>query len=334
MALAGNAARALATALAVGLAAPVAACSAQPGDVVAGQSAATGTIFPAADWLNAPIAREAAIAANSATWVRYFAAPGTQRVANLHEYATALVPSAAVTTSTRRYDITFTKPWGPDPFGSYTVPIPAGTVCPPGDDGALAVHDPVTGQVFGLWQARYDKAADRWTASWGGMAPADGIGIDSSGSGTGTNISRYAGVVTGAQFSTAAAANRGLDHALVFSSDIAGPAFVSPATKSDGVNAAGVAVPIPEGYRVQLDPAVDVDALAGITAGERVIAKTLQSHGAYVIDTGGARMAFSFQALPDGTPDNPGRAYTDAGFDWDYFDMTAIPWSKLRVLAP
>ena len=332
MALYGGRFRAALLALGMLIGAPAAGCSAQPGTVTAAGAAAP--MFPAAEWLNTPIARNPKIAPNSATWVGYFAESGAQRVANLHDYATTLVHSSAITGSTPRYDVTFTKAWGPDPFGGHTVPIPAGTLCPPGDDGALAIHDPVTGQVFGLWQARYDKAADRWTASWGGMVPAGGSGVDRSGSATGTNISRFAGVVTAAQFTAAREANAGLDHALVFSSDISGPGFVGPATKSDGVNAARVAVPIPEGYRVQLDPAVNVDALPAITAGEKVIAKTLQTHGAYVIDTGGARMAFSFEALPGATSSSPGRAYTAAGFDWDYFDMTAIPWSKLRVLAP
>jgi hypothetical protein len=45
-------------------------------------------------------------------------------------------------------------------------------------------------------------------------------------------------------------------------------------------------------------------------------------------------MAFSFEAVPDGTDSNPGKAWTDAGFAWDYCDMSHIPWTSLRVLAP
>lgn len=292
--------------------------------------------FPTADWLWKPIGANPTLAANSATWVGYLSAPKSQRVAELYHEGTTLIPATAVTNSTPRYDITFTQPWGSDPFASHTVPIPLATHVPqyPGGDGHLAIQDPVTGQVFGLWQAHYDTKTNKWTASWGGMTPLNGNGIDTSGSATATNLSRYAGVVTAKEMTAAIAANSGLNHALVFATDIAGPGFVGPATKSDGTNIAGVATPIPEGYRVQLNPAINVDAIVGITAGEKVIAKTLQTHGAYVVDQGAARMAFAFEAVPGATDSNPGKVWTDAGLAWDYYDMAKIPWAQLRVLAP
>jgi hypothetical protein len=133
----------------------------------------------------------------------------------------------------------------------------------------------------------------------------------------------------------AIAANTGLSHALVVSSNIAGPGFVGPATKSDGTNIAGVPTPIPEGYRIQLDPSIDVDAIPGITPAERVIAKTLQTYGAYVVDQGDATLAFVFQMEPDATStSNPGAVWTSAGLTWDYYDMADIPWTQLRVIAP
>ena len=292
-------------------------------------------LFADATWLWEPIAADPALDPNSATWVRYFAAPGAQHVAELHAEGTTLIPATAVSGATPRYDITFTKPWGKDPFGSRTVPIPLATVAPHlGGDAHMAVADPQSGQVFALWQAQFDPATNNWTASWGGVTPINGDGIEVAGSSTAAGISRYAGVVTAEEMRAAMAVNSGLRHALVFGTDISGPTFVPPAIKSDGTNDAKVATPIPQGYRVQLDPSIDVDAIRGITPGERVVAKTLQTHGAYVIDKAGARMAFPFEAVPDSTEDDPGAAWLDAGFGWDYFDMAHIPWSKLRVLAP
>ena len=301
--------------------------------VVTPPSTEAPAYFPAADWLWKPIAANPTLAADSATWVSYFSAPGTKRIANLYHYGVTLVPASTITTSTPRYDVRFTKAWGSDPFGTTTVALPRGTRVPPGSDGHVAVMDPTTGMAYGIWQAKYDPATDTWSGSWGGSTPINGNGVDTTGSATAAGISRYAGVVTAAELQTAIAANSGLNHALVFSSDIAGPGFVGPAIKSDGANLAGVATPIPQGYRIQLDPSINVDAIPNITPGEKVIAKTLQTHGAYVIDQGGARMAFAFETVPDATSTNPGAVYTQAGFAWDYYDMNHIPWSQLRVIA-
>jgi len=269
--------------------------------VVAGTVTQAPAYFPTADWLWKPIPSNSAAAANSATWVSYLSAPGERHIANMYDYGVTLVPASAITTGTPRYDVTFTQAWGSDPFGSNTVALPRGTRIPPGSDGHIAVLDPVAGQSFGIWQAKYNSTTDTWSGSWGGRSPI--------------------------------AANTGVSHALVFSTDIAGPGFVGPAIKSDGTNIAGVATPIPEGYRIQLDPSINVDAIPNITPGEKVIAKTLQTHGAYVVDQGGARMAFAFEMVPDANATNPGAVYSNAGFAWDYYDMTNIPWSQLTVLA-
>lgn len=290
--------------------------------------------FAEADWLWKPISPNAAAAAESPTWVGYLSAPGSQHVTDLYRYGVTLVPTSAITSTTPRYDVTFTKPWGGDPLKSYSVPIPSGTTVPSGTDGQIAILDPVSQRAFGLWQAKYDGAANTWSASWGGDTSLNGDGIVHSGSATATKISRYAGVVGAQEFSAALAAGTGLNHALVFSTDIAGPGYVPPAIKSDGTNSAAVATPMPEGSRVQLDPSIDVGAIPGITPGEQVIAKTLQTHGAYAVDKGGTRMAFVFEAVPGASSADPAMVWSDAGFTADYADMVDIPWSRLTVLAP
>lgn len=294
---------------------------------------AARSFFPAAGWLWTPIGPDPALAPDSATWVGYLSDPAARRIADLYRYGVTLVPAAAVTPATPRYEVTLTEPWGGDPLGVSRVPIPAGTAVPPGSDGQIAVLDPTTNEAFGLWRAVFDPQANTWSASWGGVTPLDGDGIVRSGSATATKIARYAGVISAAEFSAAVDANTGLAHALVFSTDIAGPDFVAPAIKSDGTNTAAVAVPMPEGSRIQLDPAVNVDEIPGITPGEKVIAKTLQTHGAYAVDKGRARMAFVFEALPGADNADPGDAWEAAGLEWDEFELDSIPWPSLRVIA-
>jgi len=70
-----------------------------------------------------------------------------------------------------------------------------------------------------------------------------------------------------------------------------------------------------------------VDALPGLSAGERMVAKALQTYGAYNIDNGGVRMGFIFE-----TPLGEANPYPAIGFDADYNLMPNIPWSRIRVL--
>src|SRR6185312_2063860 len=92
-----------------------------------------------------------------------------------------------------------------------------------------------------------------------------------------------------------------IDHALGFSAHYTCAAtFRYPAIKTDGRHASPC---IPEGTRVQLDPSINVDAIPGITPGERTVAHALQTYGAYAHDTGGSNMGYSFESPIDGQPD-------------------------------
>ena len=84
--------------------------------------------------------------------------------------------------------------------------------------------------------------------------------------------------------------------------------------------------PIPEGARIQLDPTVDVESLDA-TPAVKMIAKALQTYGAYCGDNGGARIAFLFEYAPDTT------TYADNGLTGSYASLENIPFDKLRVLA-
>ena len=297
------------------------------GGGVDGGTVVTRNYFGTADWLWAPIPDNPVLDANSAAIVTSLSATagGAMRVANLYEYGVTLAGPTGISGATPRQDIAFSNvpAWGTDPFGSDTIPIPEDLLIPPGSDGHVSIADPVNNRVYSLWQA---SNAGTWSASWGGVAALDGDGIETSGSSTATNLSRFAAVIRGSEIAAGQ-----IPHALFFSTDMAHTSsFRYPASKTDGDNAAGVAHPIAEGARIQLDPSIDVEAIPGITPGEIAVAKALQRYGAYCGDKGGARMAFIFEYVNDGT--NPGQVYVDAGLGWDYFDMSHIPWSALRVL--
>lgn len=288
--------------------------------------------FPRADWLWAPIVASPTLDAQSAGIVTNLAS-GTH-VCDLVEYGVTLKPQSTITPSTTRYDIFFTNQtgngggnWGSDPFPS-SMPIPAGTALPPGGDSHLSVIDGASNKSYSLWQASFSSPT--WSASWGGWADLNGDGRENtSGSSTGAGLARYGAVITVAEI----AAGR-IDHALFFSTTIArSTTFRYPAVKTDGAAGSGTTT-IMEGARVQLDPTIDLTAISGITSAELTIGRALQKYGAYCGDNGGAKMAFIFELASDngGIGGTPGSVYNAAGLTFDYFGLTHIPWSSLRVL--
>jgi hypothetical protein len=213
--------------------------------------------------------------------------------------------------------------WAPCPFAGYQVPVPDGAAANPGADGAMVVVDWSARIVYEFWQAR--RSGGGWVTSWGAVNSLDGSGW--GGASTGAGASRLAGVVRVAELSAGV-----IPHALVVAIDNAcRPPQRAPAIKSDGVSSRGDC--IPQGARLQLDPSVDVAAIAGISPGERAVAVALQRYGAYVIDNTGVALSVAFEQARDGvSASSPGAAYQSAGFPWDHYEMPHIPWNRLRVL--
>jgi hypothetical protein len=287
----------------------------------------------------APIKSSPTLDSNSTAIANALATGSGGRTVNCVDYGVVLRGPAGITASTPRYDIAFTnqtggsgEDWGPDPFGSDTMPIPNGTPVPIGTDAHISIADPIRNRVYNLWQATHPGAS--WGATWGAWSTLGGEGQDNpSGSSTGSGLARYAGVVRVAEIQAGH-----IPHALFFSTNMVTPnssAFRYPAWKTDGpLFGDGDPVTIDEGARVQLNPATNLAAISGITPLELAVGKALQTYGAYCGDNGGSRMGFIFELASDAVDGaNPGAVYTAAGVEWDYWDMTNIPWSQLRVLA-
>lgn len=295
----------------------------------------TRSFFPRADWLWLPIPANPVFDWESSQIAATLAA-GTKSVTAVNYSATLRGPGG-ITAATPRYDVVFAnqtggsagKNWGPDPFPD-SMPIPNGVPLPSGTDKHLSVADPVNNRVYNLWQAV--PPGTTWGASWGAATDLHGDGRElGGGSSTGSNMARYAGVVTVAEV----AAGR-IDHAMFFATDIARlTTFRYPATKTDGKNTAGSVWTIPEGGRIQLDPSIDLDAISGITQFELIFGRALQKYGAYCGDNGGTRLGFILEYPDDADPatDYVGATYTAAGVPNEYYNMPHIPWSGLRVLA-
>ena len=201
-----------------------------------------------------------------------------------------------------------------------------------GWDGHLAVYDPSTNQELDLWQGSYDPATGTWKASgrtattsdWGAACAQ---GTRCGGGGTAAGFLEFGGVIRPEEI-----AQGHIDHALTLSSPYVRAGYIAcPATNywaALGSQYQNDPTAIPLGARVQLNPSIDVDAKPWPTW-EKVVAKALQTYGAYITD-------FS------GSLELRGEASLDRGYDaWAKVGMTSLPkpslsnlpWKKFRVLA-
>lgn len=274
----------------------------------------SGRYFSATSAWNTPVPADPVLDPAGGPMVAHLSSGAHPGVANLYEFGVPIWQAGA---TTPRYAVDCQHSWGTCQLEQQPVPVPVGAVPSSGSDAAMVVVDPVTRQAYEFWEAR--RTSTGWQAGWGGVVDVDGSGTP--GAAVGSGISRLAGVVRVSEVEQGR-----IDHALVFSTNNACRSVRRyPASKTDGASARTDC--IPEGARVQLDPRIDVDALPGLSAGERMVARALQTYGAYAIDNGGANMGFVFE-----TPSGEADPYPGIGFGWDYFGMDRIPWSKLRVL--
>ena len=210
--------------------------------------------------------------------------------------------------------------WGICPFAGWPVPIPAAAQPNSGSDAAMVTVDKASATVFEFWRA--SRTGEQWSTQWGAVNSLQGSGW--GGSATGSGASRLGGVIRVAEISAGV-----IPHALALQTSNACTTFRPPALKSDGTSQRQDC--IPEGARLQLDPALDLTKL-GLSKGELAVATAMQTYGGYVVDAGGAPLSVSFELDTSAPPPALGKVYEGAGFRWDYDTMDRVPWEKLRVL--
>jgi hypothetical protein len=268
---------------------------------------------------NVPIVSDPEVDQRSADIVELL---GQDVVADLYEFGIVIEHADAATPLA---EVTCWESWGVcPPEEASPVPIPPETEPPPGSDRTTVIVDRANDRAIGLWQA-WQQSARSWETAWGEIVPLGGSGISPYG-GNGAGISHLAGVVEVAEMQA-----EQIDHALVFSSLYACQGdYRYPARKTDGESDHPDCIPL--GARIQLDPAVDVDALDASDAA-KIVARALQQYGAYAVDRGGAPIAFYFEVADDAASAvSPGSVYQDLGWSRDYPHLSGVPWDRLRVL--
>jgi hypothetical protein len=197
-----------------------------------------------------------------------------------------------------------------------------------GSDGKLVVIDPATNTELDMGVATYNAQTDAWstnsrytTASdgWGAMC-AQGLHCDGV---LMSGLDQFGGIVRPEEI-----AQGHIDHALSLIVPYWRSGFIAcPAVKSSGGSNDANAIPM--SARIQLDPAFNVDAQSW-PQWQKVVAKALQTYGAYVWDAGSDRLDIRAESnisrgydawAKIGVPSQIGQA-----------SLAALPWNQVRVL--
>jgi hypothetical protein len=289
------------------------ACAACSSSASGGNANTDEPTFAPNSSFNTPIPPSPFIAANSAGIVRQLVASGPP-VANLYAFGTPVYEANA---STPRKIVRCTDPELPCELANELVPIPDNAKPSPGSDGAMDVVDRSAGTSYEFFRATR-QADGSWIAASTSKVALGGDGRHGQ---TGSGISLLAGLIRVSDIGGGA-----INHAVEFASRFTcSKKFVYPAVKTDGVDTGSNCVAM--GARLQLDPAVDVSRLPGLSRAERSIALALQRYGGFVRNTSGAALALGFEN-PSGESD----PYPAAGLKYDYERLSGIPWDRLRVV--
>ena len=200
--------------------------------------------------------------------------------------------------------------------------IPSGALPSTGSDHHLAVVNGT--QELDMWEAAYNSTSNSWSAGSRMINDASGWGASCT-PGQHCNGAVAAGfALLGGAIRPEEIAQGHIDHALSITTPYTRSSYIAcPATHTDGKYADTSA--IPEGALIQLDPSFDVDAQSW-PAWEKVIAKALQTYGAYVSDTGGSL------AIRGITDMNAGSATWSSAGTPKGPSLSNLPWSSFRVL--
>jgi hypothetical protein len=298
-----------------------------------GSGTSTGAWRPfndASPW-NTPVPASPALDPNSDALVADLAAstPNPSFWINIQQYSIPVFWAAASTASQKvTVTILAGQGFGNGSSGSALVPIPAGAAPAAGTDRHLCIVDKQASTEWGMWDASNSAG---WTCSVAATSDLSGTGVRPPKTGNPTwwtsPGARACGFPLIAGLITVEEMRKGkIEHALV----IAYPHMRSHWYKPPASTAqptTDLALPtrgVPCGGRIQLDPAIDVSALA-LSASGKIIARALQEYGAYVGDFSGAISLYA-----DASPD--AQAAWNGGL-LQNGELGGLDLKKLRVLS-
>ncbi|HSK80765.1 MAG TPA: hypothetical protein VLQ45_30200, partial [Thermoanaerobaculia bacterium] len=230
--------------------------------------------------------------------------------------------------------IVCTETWGTCGVALQPVPINASWKPGGGYGRPLTVVDSTNRKVYDFYQVAVNadgtvkiNADGTVTTGFGSVSDLDGRGQAKAVNGAG--LAHLFGMIRLFEMERAATdpANA-IQHALVFSTQYACSTYRYPAAQSNGIDTSTGCIPV--GSRVFLDSGADCSTMP--TAGEKAICYALQKYGAYSLGQSGVKLGFNFEMSTNGQPGGSvPSSYAGAGFTGNYYALTNIPWSRLKV---
>ena len=251
-----------------------------------------GGLWSASSFLNTPISGFS-LSSNSASWLNTLNGSETYGLWVDNQTWTPPLYHANSGTGTASVAIGNTGKHITIPYNSSFKPDPSG-------DSQLAIIDDSTGCEY---EFQGFDAGSLSAHAEGTFHSTTGSGLHANDAGvTGSNISELGGLITVKDVNSGV-----INHALRYATPIGASSFVAPASRSDGSTGGG----IPAGELMRLDPSLNLNGL-GLTPFQLMIAKALQTYGAYNADSSG-----SFKLYAESTID--GASYNTA--------VNGLPWS-------
>ena len=277
-------------------------------------------LYSANSFWNTPIADDATVDPNSTAIVSRSLAhyASSSSIATSDDWGRPIAYANALTT---QYSVRCTRF---DCDTSVTFRIPRYARPSNGSDHHLVVVDQSSNEELDMWLAAYNPKTDAWSSGGRFVTDATGWGANCGPSvhchgAVAAGFAAFGGIVRPEEI-----AQGHIDHALFLTDPYTRKGFTAcPATHTDGISNDSAA--IPEGARIQLDPAFNVNAQPW-PRWEKIIAHALQTYGGYVGDTGGTLGFVAESSLNRGYD-----AWSLAGLP-RLPSLANLPWAHFRVL--